>query len=78
MVTLYLTLSSLSTRKLSAKFYVKLQVVNKSSIKTNVDLNKKDKTNYKLQLCNVDINKREAIKMVQQFYFKKRKMKPKI
>ena len=48
MVTLYLTLSSLSTRKLSAKFYVKLQVVNKSSIKTNVDLNKKDKTNYKL------------------------------
>ena len=30
-------------------------------------MNKKDKTNYKLQLRNVDTNKREGIKMVQYF-----------
>ena len=27
-------------------------------------INKKDKTNYKLQLCNVDTNKRHGIKTV--------------
>ena len=30
-------------------------------------INKKDKVNYKLQLRNVDTNKREGIKMVQHF-----------
>ena len=30
-------------------------------------MNKNDKTNWKLQLCNIDKNKREGIKMVQHF-----------
>ena len=30
-------------------------------------MNKKDKTNYKSQLRNVETNKREVIKMVQHF-----------
>ena len=30
-------------------------------------MNKKDQTNYKQQLRNVEINKREGIKMVQHF-----------
>ena len=30
-------------------------------------INKKDKTNYKLQLRDVDKNKRDGIKMVQNF-----------
>ena len=30
-------------------------------------MNKSDKTNYKLQLHNVETNKREVIKMVQHF-----------
>ena len=30
-------------------------------------MNKKDKTNYNLQVCKVDTNKREGIKMVQYF-----------
>ena len=30
-------------------------------------MNKKDKTNYKLQLRNVDTNIKEGIKMVQRF-----------
>ena len=30
-------------------------------------MNKKDETNYKLQLRDVETNKREAIKMVQHF-----------
>ena len=30
-------------------------------------MNKKDKTNYKLQLRNVETNKSEGIKMVQYF-----------
>ena len=30
-------------------------------------MNKRDKTNYKLQLRNAETNKREGIKMVQHF-----------
>ena len=30
-------------------------------------MNKRDKTNYKLQLYNVETNKREGIKMVKHF-----------
>ena len=30
-------------------------------------MNKKGKTSYKLQLCNVKTNRREAIKIVQHF-----------
>ena len=33
-------------------------------------MNKEDKTNFKLQLRNVETNKREGIKMVQHFYEK--------
>ena len=39
-------------------------------------MNKKDNTNYKLQLCNVDTNKREVLK--QYNTSKKSKMKRKL
>ena len=83
LVTLYITLSSVNTRKLSTKFYGSYKsLINyrknsniKDKIKTNVHFDntfkvneqKKDKTNYKLQLRKIDTNKREDIQMVQHF-----------
>ena len=73
-------MSSLSKWKFPTKFYesyrslINYQINSniKDKIKTNVhfairlkSMNKKDKTNYKLQLHNVDSNKREDIQMVQ-------------
>ena len=79
--TLYVTLSSLRTGKLSARFYkIYKSLTNyqnnsniKDKVKTNLHfdntftVNKRDKTNYKLQSHNVETNKREGIKMVQHF-----------
>ena len=67
--------------KLSTKFYESYKLlINdqkncniKDKIKTNVHfgntfkVNEQDKTNYKLQLCIVDTNKREDIEMEQHF-----------
>ena len=73
---LYESYKSLINYKKNIKYTIISTIISniKDKIKTNVHFentfkvkNKKDKTNYKLQLRNVDTNKREGIKMVQHF-----------